>query len=266
MEMEELVVYLVKKDFESSYNMTAKHASMISGLPVSANLVKGVRRRNDLKKNQVSKTPFGKIRTSYDHVVSVDVVREEGQKIFGFIQDKTKVVYHHLAEDQTAKEALEGLKKYIKLYGRPDAVRCDNGSEFRKEFRAFLDKEGIKAINPLPYNPKANGFIERYFRTLRKDVFRKLKKTRMKVTQDILDDFAFIWNHCRSLKNGEVTTPAQLAGIDFPEVMSERFEIEKQEVAGWSFWHISGVHGLMHAFLPEKMLSKREQKPRLKIA
>jgi len=246
--------------------MTAKHAAMISGQSVSANLVKGVRKRNGLEKIPANKNSFGKIRTSYDHVVSVDVVREEGQKIFGFIQDKTKLVYHYLAEDQTAKEALEGLKKYIELYGKPDAVRSDNGSEFRKEFRAFLDKEEIKAIHSLPYNPKANGFIERYFRTLRKDVFRKLKNTKMKVTQDVLDDVAFIWNHCRSLKNGEIKTPAQLAGLNFPKVMSERFGLEKQMVAGWTFWHITGVHGLMHAFLPEEMLSIGEQKPRLKIA
>jgi len=266
MEMEELVVYLVNRDFDASYNMTAKHASMISGQSVSANLVKGVRKRNGLEKNQAPKTPFGKIRTSYDHVVSVDVVREEGQKIFGFIQDKTKLVYHHLAGEQTAKEALEGLNKYIELYGKPDAVRSDNGSEFRKEFSTFLHEEGIKQINSLPYNPKANGFIERYFRTLRKDVFRKLKRRGLKVTQDVLNDVAFIWNHCRSIKNGEVTTPAQLAGIDFPENMSKRFGLEKQYVAGWSFWHISGVHGLMHAFLSEEILSSWEQKPRQKIA
>jgi hypothetical protein len=36
-----------------------------------------------------------------------------------FAQDKTKVVHHHLAEDQTATEAKEGLIKYISQFGKP---------------------------------------------------------------------------------------------------------------------------------------------------
>lgn len=248
-------------DFDASLNLTAKHAAMIIGKPVSANLVKGVRARNNLKKQVVKKTNSShKIKTSYQHVVSIDVIREDGQKIFGMIQDKTKLAYQYLGCAHTAEEALNALKEYISLYGKPDAVRSDNGSEFKNVFDAFLKNNGISHIRSLPYNPGANGFIERYFRTLRKDLFRKLKKRFIKITQKILGDYAFLWNHCRQMKGKMGQTPAQLAGVKLPEKMLKRFQIEKQTVGSWTFWHIKGVHGLLHAYLRENMLSNEGQK------
>jgi hypothetical protein len=260
-ELEELVVHLVKQDFDASLNLIAKHTAVIVNKPVSANLVKGVRARNNLVKPVVKKSSSSQnIRTSYQHVVSIDVVRENGKKIFGMIQDKTKLVYQYLGDDHTAEEALKGLKEYISMYGKPDAVRSDHGSEFRSVFEAYLKKNGIYHIMPLPYNPGANGFIERYFRTLRQDLFRKLRKRDIKISQAILDDYAFLWNHCRHIKNKGGKTPAQLAGIQLPQEMLKRFQIEKQTVSSWTFWYIKGIHGLLHAYLSEETLSNEEQK------
>lgn len=262
-ELEELVVHLVKQDFDSSLNLTAKHAALITGKSVSANLIKGVRARNNLVKQAAKPADSSrKIRTNYQHVVSIDVVRENGKKIFGMIQDKTKLVYQYLSTAHTAEEALNALKKYESLYGRPDAVRSDHGSEFRSVFEAYLKKNKIAHIMPLPYNPGANGFIERYFRTLRQDLFRKLKKRFIKITQPILDDYAFLWNHCRHIntKGKKGKTPAQMADIILPKEMLKRFQIEKQTAGLWTFWHIKGVHGLLHAYLCEEMLSFEMQK------
>jgi len=265
-EIEQLIVHLVKDDFNAPYNATAKHAAMITGEKVSANLVKGVRKRNDLEKKVEKKGSAQKIKTSYQHVVSVDVVRESGLRIYGFIQDKTKVVYHHLAENQTSAEAKEGLKAYISMYGKPDAVRSDHGAEFKGVFAEYLDKEAIDHIRPLPYNPKANGFIERYFRTLRKMLFRRLKNRSLKLTQADLDDFAFIWNYCRQAVGTMGNTPAELADLYFPQEMLKRFKLIKQTVGNWTFWHIHGVHGLLHAYLPEKKLRLKEQNGQQKVA
>ena len=265
-EKEALIVHLVKQEFDASYNVTAKHAAMITGDKVSANLVKGVRKRNGLQKKTVSKKKFTAIKSHDHHVVSVDVVRVEGTRIFGFIQDKTKAVYHHLASAQTSKEACKGLKQYIIQYGKPDAVRSDHGSEFRGELRAFLKSEGIRHVMPLPYNPKANGFIERYFRTLRKTLFRRLKARLIKISQTILDEFAFIWNYCRQSDKQTGKTPAEMLGLSFPSKMLERFRIAKQSAGSWTFWHIQGVHGLLHAYLREEMLQNPELNGQQKIA
>lgn len=244
---------MVQDDFGASYNLTAKHAASITGKKISANLVKGVRNRNGLQKTNPEAKAYGKIRSSYTKVVSMDVVRVEGQHIFGMIQDKTKLVYHYSAVAQTAEEAVQALKSYIEKYGKPEAVRCDNGSEFQVVFKAFLDDNNIKSLRPLPYNPRANGFIERYFRTLRQHLFRKLQLNHFKVDQTVLDDFALIWNYCRQVrKTGQ--TPAQLAGLSLTQEMLSRFKIERCQVHNWTFWHIRGIHDLLHAYLPEKML------------
>jgi len=177
----------------------------------------------------------------------VDVVREQGEHIFGFIQDKTKVVYHYLASEHNLEQAVQALKNYIKLYGKPDAVRSDNGSEFKGEFLAFLNEKGIKPMRPLPYNPGANGFIERYFRTLRKDLFRKLRANHLLVSQKCLDEFAFIKNHCSTVgKTGQ--TPAEMARLENNTKLPENFQFEQVSMHDWNFWHIKGIHGLMHAY------------------
>lgn len=265
-EKEALIVHLVKQDGEAPYNVTAKHAAMITGEKVSANLVKGVRQRNGLQKETTGKGSFKPIRTSYGHVVSVDVVRVEGVRIFGFIQDKTKIVYHHLADEQTSAEARQGLQAYCSVYGKPDAVRSDHGTEFQGTFATYLKEESIAHIRPLPYNPKANGFIERYFRTLRKTLFRRLKGRSIKLTQTILDEFACLWNHCRQANTKQGKTPAELLGLDFPKEMLNRFQIEKQTIGNWTFWHIQGVHGLLHAYLREEMLHFEEPNRQQKTA
>ena len=112
----------------------------------------------------------------------------------------------------------------------------------------------------------ANDFIERYFRTLRKTLFRKLRKRSLKISQETLDDFAFLWNHCRQVNTTIGKTSAQMLGLDFPAKMLERFKVEKQSVGGWTFWHIQGVHGLLHAYLRRETLLNQELHGQQKIA
>ena len=195
----------------------------------------------------------GKIKSSYSHTVSIDVVREQGEHVFGIIQDNTKLVYHYLASAHNSEQAVAALETYTELYGKPDAVRSDNGSEFKGEFREFINKKKIKPMRPLPYNPAANGFIELYFRTLRKDLFRKLKANHLEVSQASLDDFAFIKNHCSTVgKTGK--TPVELAGILNDIEIPNNFELEKVKIHSWEFWHIKGIHGLVHAYMqPNKL-------------
>jgi len=114
LELEALIVHLCKDDFDASHNTIAKHAASITNEKVSAHLVIRVRERNGLKKETPSSKKMGKIRSSFDHTVSVDVVREQAQHIFGFIQDKTKISYHYHATAQTAAQAVIGLEEYIK--------------------------------------------------------------------------------------------------------------------------------------------------------
>ncbi len=242
---------------------------MITGQEVTAHLVQRVRSRNGLEKAWPWRAKR-KIKSSYDHVISVDVVRENGKHIFGFIQDDTKLVFHYHAKAQTAAEAVNGLKLYIGKHGRPEAVRSDNGSEFKGEFIKFLEeaKESEKPIahlRPKPYNPRANGFIERYFRTLRQSLFRKAECLGQEIDQNTLNDFAILWNHFRVVGKTN-KTPAELAGTDLTQEDLNRFRFTKETVSGWTFWHIEGVNGLLHAYLREEKLPNMELIERQKIA
>jgi hypothetical protein len=95
------------------------------------------------------------------------------------------VTYHYLGAAHTAAEAVIATEKHIALYEKPDALRSDNSLEFCGEFADYLKKEDIKLLKMKPYNPKANDFFERYFRTLRKELFRRLKVRLLRLTQSI---------------------------------------------------------------------------------
>lgn len=45
-------------------------------------------------------------------------------------------------------------------------VQTDNGSEFHKDFRAYLENQGITHFFNYPISPKSNAYIERFNRTI----------------------------------------------------------------------------------------------------
>ena len=65
-----------------------------------------------------------------------------------------------LKKRNTARETVEGFKRWIRRNGKPGEVRCDNGVEFRGEFEDFCVKMGIKIYRSTPYEPWANGRAE----------------------------------------------------------------------------------------------------------
>lgn len=63
------------------------------------------------------------------------------------------------------------LDQLADIYGYPDKIRCDNGSEFTSHhFKAWADKHEIKIDYIEPSSPYQNGFIERFNRTYREEV------------------------------------------------------------------------------------------------
>lgn len=70
--------------------------------------------------------------------------------------------------DETAKTVAQGfLDAWIAPFGPPESLLTDNGPAFRAEFLGRLTQLlGIQKIFTLAHNPKANGVVERYNRTL----------------------------------------------------------------------------------------------------
>lgn len=72
-------------------------------------------------------------------------------------------------KDTTAKDVAEAfVTEWISRYGIPEKVTADRGPQFAhtlwKEFTRLL---GVDAINTTAYNPKANGVVERFHKTLK---------------------------------------------------------------------------------------------------
>ena len=102
------------------------------------------------------------------------LVGEDGQqriplRIHGFVDDASRYV-PVLAARSSEREVdmLELLVAALRTHGRPRALYLDNGSTYRGEALALAcARLDIKLIHAKPYEPRARGKMERFWRTLR---------------------------------------------------------------------------------------------------
>jgi putative transposase len=86
------------------------------------------------------------------------------------------------------------LSQAIETYGKPIAIRCDNGAEFTSYcFQQWAEKTEISIQYIQPGKPNQNGFIERFNRTFREDVlgayiFTSLRQLQF-ITESWIDDY-----------------------------------------------------------------------------
>uniref|UniRef100_A0A8C7WXQ6 Gypsy retrotransposon integrase-like protein 1 n=1 Tax=Oryzias sinensis TaxID=183150 RepID=A0A8C7WXQ6_9TELE len=68
------------------------------------------------------------------------------------------------------------IQAYVSLFGRPDEILTDNGTQYTGEaFKRFTKEWGVKHITSSPHYPKSNGFIERHVRHIKSIVKKTLK-------------------------------------------------------------------------------------------
>ncbi|KAJ0005960.1 hypothetical protein NQD34_015854 [Periophthalmus magnuspinnatus] len=68
------------------------------------------------------------------------------------------------------------MQMYMSLFGRPDEILTDNGTQYTGEaFKKFTEEWGIEHITSSPHYPKSNGFIERHVRHIKSIVKKTLK-------------------------------------------------------------------------------------------
>ena len=76
----------------------------------------------------------------------------------------------------TSENVTEEIRKAVSLFGRPDEIVSDNGSQYiGKPFQDFVHKWGIQHTTSSPRFPQSNGFIERQVQTIKK-IIKKCKK------------------------------------------------------------------------------------------
>ena len=71
----------------------------------------------------------------------------------------------------TSREVLYKLSELFIIYGVPDYIRSDNGSEFTaREIRKWLERLGVKKLFIEPGSPWENGYIESFNGKLRDEL------------------------------------------------------------------------------------------------
>lgn len=86
----------------------------------------------------------------------------------------TRYAYVELINRQNSIHTTQALIHFIQAYSYPvHTVQTDNGSEFFKDFDAYLKEVGIKHIFIYPNSPQLNGVVERFNRTIQEEFINR---------------------------------------------------------------------------------------------
>lgn len=97
-----------------------------------------------------------------------------------------------------AARVVRVLDQLLALYGRPAALRMDNGPEFlAQDFVAWCEAQQIALHYIQPGKPDQNAFIERFNRTYRAEVLDAYVFESIREVQDLTDDWLPTYNDDR---------------------------------------------------------------------
>ena len=90
--------------------------------------------------------------------------------------------FHWLAPLERKKSSFvkKELKRIYTLHGIHEYIQSDNGGEFKKDVKSCCKKNKAKMIKCRPYNPKAQGTLERSYCVLRWKIYYDLLKQKKK--------------------------------------------------------------------------------------
>ena len=95
----------------------------------------------------------------------------------------------------TSHHVLETITQMIALYGPPDYIRSDNGSEFiAQKVQQWLKKNRIKTIYIDPGRPWQNGYIESFHSRLRDECLDREILLNVREAQVVVEDFRQQYN------------------------------------------------------------------------
>lgn len=90
------------------------------------------------------------------------------------------------------------LERLIELYGKPKALRLDNGPEFTAAaFEEWCQQRCIERLYIAPGKPDQNAFIERFNRSYRNEVLDQYVFESIEQVQLLSDEWLTIYNHER---------------------------------------------------------------------
>jgi putative transposase len=87
------------------------------------------------------------------------------------------------------------LEQMIDLYGKPEAIRMDNGPEFTSiGFKEWCQNQGIARLYIQPGKPDQNAFIERFNRTYRTEVLDQYVFDSIEQVQLLTEEWLTVYN------------------------------------------------------------------------
>lgn len=110
--------------------------------------------------------------------------------LMGYVDDATGSVYARLYDYEGTLPAMDGFKRYIRLYGLPQSVYLDRHSTYKSMAKQTVEEE-LNDIRPMShfekslaelcvevihaYSPQAKGRIERLFGTFQDRVVKEMR-------------------------------------------------------------------------------------------
>ncbi len=148
--------------------------------------------------------------------------------LMGYVDDATGIVYARFYEYEGTLPAMDGLKRYIRLYGLPQSVYLDRHSTYKSmakqsveeqlndvqpmsHFEKSLAELGVKVIHA--YSPQAKGRIERLFGTFQDRVVKEMRLARV---TNIAEGNAFLDGYLPEFNRKYAKEAAQRADFHRP--------------------------------------------------
>ena len=100
------------------------------------------------------------------------------------------------------------LQRIFKEHGQLERLRSDNGGEFKRQIKNYCKSRKIKMINCRPYNPKAQGKVERSHLSLRQKIYHDLirqKKTGVNWVKSLPDYMKYLNNEKKRRTRVEIS-------------------------------------------------------------
>lgn len=118
----------------------------------------------------------------------------------------------HVGHCMPTRRVIAEMEKIIDRYGKPMAIRTDNGPEFiSKAFQTWLKENGIKWSPIEKGKPQHNGIVERFNRTYREDILDANLFHTVDQAQQLTDDWITYYNDERPHQALNYKTPLEYA-------------------------------------------------------
>jgi len=150
--------------------------------------------------------------------------------LMGYVDDATGTVYARFYEYEGTLPALDGFKRYIRLYGLPQSVYLDRHSTYKITAKQTIEEE-LSDIQPMShfekslavlvvevihaYSPQAKGRVERLFGTFQD---RVVKEMRLAGVTNIAEGNAFLEGYLPEFNRMFAKEAAQKADFHRPVV------------------------------------------------